>query len=74
MSCIFIRKYGLILDLPVNAKRVVENGNAPICLGMIEFIAFVLEYGNLAQYGKAMGKALWDKELETQLTILATLW
>ena len=30
---------------------------------MVELIAFVLEYSRLGEYGKAMGKALRDKEL-----------
>ena len=56
-NCLFCR------DAPVDAKRLVLDGNAVIGFWMIEIVALVLEYGRLAQHGKAVGKAFRDKEL-----------
>ena len=50
-------------NLPVDAKAVVEDGDATVCLWVIELITLVLEHGGLAQHGEAMGEATRDEEL-----------
>lgn len=55
--------------MPVDAKGVIEDTNAPFCLRMIELITLVLEDSSLAEHGKAVGETLWDKQLLPQLTI-----
>ena len=46
---------------PINAKRFVLDIDAAIGLGMVELVAFVLEYGGLGEHGEAMGKATRDE-------------
>ena len=50
-------------DFPINTESVIEDADASICLWMIEVITLVLEDGGLGEDGEAMGKALWDEEL-----------
>lgn len=46
---------------PINSKRFVLDIDAAIGLGMVELVAFVLEYGGLGEHGEAMGKATRDE-------------
>ena len=48
--------------MPVNAKRIIQDTDAAICLWMIELITFVLEDGCLREDGKAVGETLGDEE------------
>ena len=50
---------------PVNAKRLVLDVDAAISLGMIEFVALVLEDGGFGENGEAMGETTRDEELKT---------
>ena len=50
-------------DAPVDAEAVVEDADACVGLGMVELIALVLEDGNVAEDGEAVGEALGDEEL-----------
>ena len=50
--------------LPIYAETIIQDGDAAICLWVIEVIALVLEDCGLAEDSKAMGKASWDEELE----------
>lgn len=64
MLGILFRKQSLLCwNLPIYAKRSIKNAYASIDLRMIELIALVLEDGDVAEDGKAVGKALGDKEL-----------
>ena len=56
-------------NAPVDAQRVIEDGDTSIGLWMIELIALILEDCCLREYGKTVGKALRDEELKAQLTI-----
>ena len=56
----FIHRYA-----PVDAKGFVLYVYAAIGLWMIELVALVLEYGGFGENGEAMGKASWNKKLET---------
>ena len=53
----------LCRNLPVDAQALVEDRDSPVSLRMIELIALILEHGSFAEYGKAMGKTTWNKEL-----------
>lgn len=65
MFCVFFGENGFGgVDSPVDAEGVVEDGDASVCLGVVELIAFVLEYGYIAEYGEAVGESLGDEELE----------
>ena len=62
--CIFLAEDGFFCgDLPVNAEAFVCDGDAPVCFRMVEFVAFILENGSLAQHSKAMGESFWNEEL-----------
>ena len=50
-------------DVPVDTKRVIEDADASVRLGMIELITLVLEHSGIAEDGKAMGEAFGNKEL-----------
>lgn len=50
--------------LPIYAETIIQDGDAAICLWVIEVIALLLEDCGLAEDSKAMGKASWDEELE----------
>ena len=64
MLRIFLREVGMFgWDLPINAKAIIKDRDAAICLWMIELITLVLEHRCLREDGEAMGKALWDEEL-----------
>ena len=54
----FLHRYA-----PVNAKGFILDVDAAICLGMIEFVALVLEDGSFRENGEAMGKSTRDEEL-----------
>ncbi len=54
---------------PVNAKGIIQDTDAAICLRMIELIALVLEHSCLREDGKAMGETLGDEELLPKLTV-----
>ena len=65
MTGVFLRKNGLFrVDTPVDAERTVGNGDATVGLGMIVVVAFVLEYGCLAQYGESVGESAGHEELQ----------
>ena len=65
MLRIFLREIGMLgWDLPVNTKGVIEDRNSSISLWMIEVITFVLEDCSFRENSEAMGKALWNKELD----------
>ena len=53
----------LCRNFPVDAQALVEDRDSPVSLRMIELIALILEYSSFAEYGKAMGKTTWNKEL-----------
>ena len=62
--CIFLAEDGFFCgDLPVNAEAFVCDGDASVCLGVIELIALILEDGSLAQHRKTVGKTFWNEEL-----------
>ena len=62
MLQIFLAEYRLLHRYaPVNAKGFVLDVDAAIGLGMVELVAFVLEYGGLGEHGEAMGKATRDE-------------
>ena len=50
--------------LPINTKAIIKDRNTSICLWMIEVITLVLEDGSLGEDSEAMGKALWNEELD----------
>ena len=54
----FLHRYA-----PVNAKRLVLDIDAAIGLGVIEFVALVLEDGSFGENGEAVCKATRDQEL-----------
>ena len=63
--CVFFGEDGFGgVDSPVNAEGVVENGDASVGFGVVELVAFVLEYGYVAEHGEAVGESLGDEELE----------
>ena len=51
-------------DLPINTEGIIEDADATIGFRMIEVITLVLEDGSLGEDGEAMGKALWNEELD----------
>ena len=64
MLQIFLTKYRLLhWYAPVDAKGFILDVDSAICLGMIELVALVLEYGGLGENGEAMSKASWHEEL-----------
>ena len=64
MRGIFSAQYRAVCrDAPVDAQLLVEDADSAFRFRMIEFVAFILEHGCLAQHRKAMGKALGDEEL-----------
>ena len=64
MLCVFFAQdCFLFWDLPVDAEGLVQDGDAAIGFGMIELVALILEDCCLAEYGKAVGKALGYEEL-----------
>ena len=77
MLQIFLAEYGFLNRyMPVDAKWLILDIDAAIGLGMIEFVALVLEDGGLGKNGKAMGKSTWDEELKTDdwLLIIDDWW
>ena len=63
MLSVLIREVGFLCrDSPINAKAVIKDADASICLWVIELIALVLEDCCLREDGKAVGKTLWDEE------------
>ena len=61
---VFLAKNGLVCrNVPVDTERVVKDGDAAVGLGMIEVVAFVLEYSRIAKHGKAMREAFWYEKL-----------
>ena len=66
MLQVFLAKNRLLYRyVPINAKRLILDIDAAISLGMIELIAFVLEYSGFGENGEAVSKATRDEELET---------
>ena len=64
MLRIFLREVGMFgWYAPINAKAIIKDGDAAICLWMIELITLVFEHSCLRKDGETMSKALWDKEL-----------
>ena len=64
MLGVFFAEDGFLCgDLPVNAEAFICDGDASVCLGVIELIALILEDGCLAQHCKAVGKTFRNKEL-----------
>ena len=64
MLCIFFAQNYLVnWYMPVNAKRIIQDADATVSLWMIKLITLVLEDSCLRENGKAVGEALWDKEL-----------
>lgn len=51
-------------DLPINTEGIIEDRDTSICLWMIEVITFVLEDCSFRKDSEAMGKALWNEELD----------
>ena len=51
-------------DFPINTEGFIENRDTSICLRMIEVVALILEDGSLGEDSEAMGKALWNEELD----------
>ena len=65
MLQVLLAKYRLLYRYaPVYAKAFILDIDAAICLGMIELVALVLEYGSLGENGKAVSEATRDEELE----------
>ena len=65
MLQIFLAEYRLFYRYaPVNAKTFILDVDAAISFRVIELVALVLEDGGLWKYGKAMGEASWNEELE----------
>ncbi len=54
----------LCWNFPVNTEGFIENRDTSICLWMIEVITLVLEDGCFGEDGEAVGKALWNEELD----------
>ena len=64
MLGVFFAEDGFLCgDLPVDAEAFVCDGDASVCLGVIELIALILEDGSLAQYRKTVGKTFRYEEL-----------
>ncbi len=64
MFCVFLAENGLICrDAPIDAKAVIKNRDATICLRMIEIITFVLEHSHFTQHNKAVGKTFGNEKL-----------
>lgn len=64
MLCVFLREHRFISrNTPVNSKSIIYYRNTTISFRMIKIITFVLEYGHITQYGKAMSKTTGHKEL-----------
>ncbi len=64
MLCIFLRKNCFCrIDFPVDAEGFVLDGDATVGFGVVVVVAFLLEDGDVAEDGEAVGKASWDEEL-----------
>ena len=51
-------------DFPINTKAIIKDADASIGFWVIEVITLVLENGSLGEDGEAVGKTLWDEELD----------
>ena len=49
--------------LPIYAKTIIQDGNAAICLWVIEVITLILEDCSLAEHSEAMSKTTGNEEL-----------
>ena len=64
MFRIFLAEYGMLSRYsPIYAQTVVKYADTTVRLGMIKFIAFILEYRRFAQYRKTVCKAFRDEKL-----------
>ena len=65
MLQVFLAEYRLLhRNMSIDTKGFILDIDAAICLGMIELVALVLEYGSLGENGKAVSEATRDEELE----------
>ena len=65
MLQIFLAEYRFLHRYaPINAQGFVLDIDAAIGLGMIELIAFVLEYGSLREHGEAVSESTRDEKLK----------
>ena len=63
MLSVLIREVGFLCrDSPINAKAVIKDADASICLWVIELIALILEDCCFREDGKSVGEAFGDKE------------
>ena len=64
MLRIFLREIGMLSrDFPIDTEGIIEDTDASIGLWMIEVITLVLADCSFRENSEAMGKALWDEEL-----------
>ena len=52
---------------PINAKRIIQDGDTVICLGGIEVITLILEHCGLCKHGEAVSKSMRNEELKMVL-------
>ena len=70
MAGIFLAHDGISSgNSDVNAEQGIENRDSAVGLRRIVIVAFILEYGNVAEYGESMGKTARYEQL--QLVVLA---
>jgi len=64
MLRIFFGEIGMFCwYLPINAKTIIKDADAIICIWMIEVITLVLENCSFRENSEAMSKSLWNEEL-----------
>ena len=64
MLGVFLGEDGLVgRDAPVDAQRMVEDADASVGFGVVEGVALVLENGDIAENGKAVGETSGHEEL-----------
>ena len=64
MFRVLFAEYGMLSRyVPINAKTIVKDADTAVRFWMVKIIAFILEYGSLAQYGETVSEAFRDEEL-----------
>ena len=64
MLFILIGKYRFFeSNAPVDTERWIRDRDTAVGLRRIIVVALVLEYGNVGEYGKAMGETARNEEL-----------
>ena len=70
MFGVLIAEIGLFCrDAPINAKAIIKDTDATICLWMVKLVTLVLKNSCFRKNSKTMCETTRDKELLTKLTI-----